>query len=290
MSRLLFIVNPKSGIRKKIDIPVRIKAIISSSHSFEIAITEHKAHATELATRAVADKFDAVIGIGGDGTINECALALLHSQIPLGIIPMGSGNGLARHLKLPMNIDDGLRAITKLKHRDIDTGKFNGHLFLSNAGLGFVAAVAADFDKSNVRRGFTGYSLHTLKTYFSYKSIKYKIVADGKEINDDCFMVNICNSNQFGYNAKICPVADIDDGYLDVVLVHKAGIFNTTKVIYQLFMGNVLKNRFVTHLKAKNIEIQSTIYSHSQVDGEPLALTNSATAAVEPLSLKVIIP
>jgi YegS/Rv2252/BmrU family lipid kinase len=291
MKRIAFIINPIAGIRKKVDVSELIRRHIDSeAFEYRIYHTEYKGHAQILAAQAVEEGFDIVAASGGDGTINEIARALIHTQVSLAILPMGSGNGLARHLGIPLHIPDALRLINRLQTKRIDTGLFNNAVFLSNAGTGFVACVAESFDHKKSFRGFWGYSLQTLKHFFSYKPVNCHITCHDKQWSGYFFTTNACNSNQFGYEARVAPDARLNDGKLEMVLVRKTTIPSYTLLMFYLFFGNVYRHPSVIHVQGTSLHIETDSPVHFQVDGEPLGKNSTFQAQLNPLSLSVLIP
>lgn len=289
MQKILFIINPISGVKKKLNVPDLIKKHFAAAQ-YEIQFTQHKGHATELASKAVKEKYNIVVAVGGDGTINECAQSLLHTEVTLGIIPLGSGNGLARHLKIPLQVEKGLELIKNFNTTKIDAAFLNNKLFLSNAGFGFIADVAEAFDKRKTYRGFTGYALQTTKLFFGYKPKKFIIKTDKVRLEGKFFAINICNSNQFGYEAKVSPASDLSDGLLDVVIMKKSKVYDYIYIMYHLFFGNVLKNKSVIHFTTTKIEIESSNNIIAQTDGEPVEVGEVSEVRIDKLALKIIIP
>jgi diacylglycerol kinase (ATP) len=290
MPRLLFIINPISGGKKKLNIPYLIKKHIDSKFEYEIKFTQFKNHGKDLTVEAVKNNVDIVVAVGGDGTINECASSLLNSKTVLGIIPLGSGNGLARHLKIPLKVKKGIDIINRYQYKKIDVAFLNDKIFLSNAGFGFIADVANEFDKKKSSRGFIGYAFQTLKLFFTYKSEFYKIETDTENIEGNYFAVNICNSNQFGYEAKISPTSDLSDGLLNIVLLKKTNFLNYVNVMYQLFFGNVLKNKSIHHFNATRIIVEGKSIRLAQTDGEPIEVTSISKIYILANSLNIIVP
>jgi diacylglycerol kinase family enzyme len=201
--RIVFIVNPASGVGRQKGIEFLIDRYLDTSKfSFSVWYTEKAGHATELSREAVSQGLDAVIAVGGDGTINEIAQGLVGTDVALGIVPAGSGNGLSRHLMIPMNPGKALRVLNSYKTARIDTATLNGGLFVSVAGVGFDASVAKKFSRAG-KRGFRTYFTIVALSYPMYRPKKYKMVIDGKEITRRALLVSFANSSQFGNNASI---------------------------------------------------------------------------------------
>jgi len=209
--KLLFILNPISGGKKKKAIESLISSYLDHDQfEYEILKTEYPGHAAQLTQDHKFDK-NIIIAVGGDGTINEIARELKDTACSLGIIAQGSGNGLARHLGLSINPRKAIEQINTSRQMLIDTAELNGHFFVSIAGIGFDSLIAHMFTQSK-RRGFLGYGSLSFQEFFKYKEQNYRIIIDGQKIERNAFLIAFANSNQFGYDTKISPLADIQDG------------------------------------------------------------------------------
>ena len=290
MRRIIYIVNPVSGhrrqsrignaIRKETD-PTRIR--------YDIIQTEQGGHAEELSRAAALEGADTVVAVGGDGTVNEVARGILGTGASLGIIPTGSGNGLARHLNLPMNFRKAIRIINEGKIRNIDTATLNDRLFVSLAGVGFDAYVAKKFAKSPAR-GFINYARIAIPSYFSFKPKKYRIVADGQQMERKALMISFANSNQFGSNASIDPVAEIDDGFIDLCIVQKIPFFRLVFIAPAFFLRQFHKTRYVEIIRAREILVSRKRSKKVHLDGDPWKTGREIRVKIQPLSLPVIVP
>ena len=226
MKNILFIVNPNSAKGNEERISRAIESRIDHNiFNVSVTYTQSADHAINLSKKAVAEGIDIIVAVGGDGTVNEVASQLIKTSNTLGIVPLGSGNGLARHLGIPRNIEKAIDLINKQQTSTIDTGSVNGNIFVSIAGVGFDALVAERFARG-VRRGFLGYFQIIANEYFNYKPQTYKLTFDnGKVITERALFVAFANSNQFGYNTTIAPNAKLRDGLLDVCIVKKPQIY-----------------------------------------------------------------
>src|SRR5690606_30640326 len=191
--RILFVVNPISGGKKKKDIEKRVMADLDAAlFDATFAFTAYAGHANELAAHAVADRVDVVVAVGGDGTINEIAAALNGTETALGIIPEGSGNGLALYLGIPLNERAAIRRLNRAEHMVIDSGSINGLPFFNMAGIGFDASVSDRFANDNIR-GPIGYMKAVLAEISTYKPKRYRLDSDGEVIDREAFMVSVAN-------------------------------------------------------------------------------------------------
>ena len=237
----------------------------------------------------LATHCDLVIAVGGDGTVNETAQGLIGSETALGIIPTGSGNGLSRHLKIPMDPAKAIRILNNYKISSIDTATLNDNLFVSVAGVGFDARVAKEFAKSG-RRGFRKYFNIATSAYTHYKPRKYTMVIDGEEITRRALMISFANSSQFGNNTSIDPNAKIDDGFIDVCIVSKVPYWKTLFLAPLLFMKRFDRTSYVEIIQAKEVELVRKKGKSGHVDGDPFVAGKNVHLKIQPLSLKVIIP
>jgi diacylglycerol kinase (ATP) len=218
-SNILFIINPISGGKDKLKIPGLIDANLDrSKFNANYSFTEYIGHASEIAEEAASKNFDIIVAVGGDGTINEIGTKVMQQNKILGILPFGSGNGLSRFLKIPMNTTQAIKVINDCKVRVIDTAKFNDKCFFNMAGMGFDAHISSVF-AGNKSRGLSGYLKLGFKEMLDYKPQTYHIHIDGKEYIRKAFVVSVANSSQYGNNAHIAPNASITDGLLDVCII-----------------------------------------------------------------------
>jgi len=286
--KIRFIINPKSGIGKQKKVDGLISRHLNLSRfDYEICHTEARAHAVTLSSEAASMNYDAVIIVGGDGSINEAARGLIGKDTALGIIPAGSGNGLAHFLNIPLNTRKAIEIINRFQVKPIDTGTINGHPFVSVAGLGFDAYVAKLFSKSRIR-GFWAYAKIIFLQYLTYQPKRYKIYADGKVLKKNAFMLTFANSDQFGFNARVAPTAIIDDGYIDLCIVHKPRLFFIILVIPFIFLGLMHKTPFVKIIKTKNVKVIQSRNNIAHIDGDEIDLGKNIEVHIVPGSLNVI--
>ncbi|MFH0865959.1 MAG: diacylglycerol kinase family protein [Bacteroidota bacterium] len=288
--KIVFIINPVSGIgrHKKAESAI-LKHLDHSKYSFEIAYTDYAHHAAEIAKSASRNGFNVVVSIGGDGSANDVAQGLVHSETIMGLIPVGSGNGLAHHLKIPISLKKAIGIINKLKISRIDTATINDKLFISVAGLGFDALVAEEFARCG-RRGFWSYLKNGMKQFISYKPAKYRLRFEGKEIDCNAMLVSFANSDQFGYNVRIAPGATVYDGFIDLTIIKPISFFSAALMAHRFFLKSVHRSRHVEvhKIKEAHVEISEDVSCH--VDGDPVERTHSATVRIVPKSLNIIIP
>ncbi len=286
--RLLFVVNPISGGRKKDGFEERAENELGGSGaSLSFAYTERPGHAHELARNAVKQGVDVVVAVGGDGTINEVASALYGTDIPLGIIPEGSGNGLALYLGIPLNERAALRRLGQFGSTTIDAGVIEGLPFFNMAGLGFDAQVSDSFAHEKMR-GPLGYLRTILNEIGHYEPRSYTLEIDGVSYEREAFMISVANSPQYGNNAYIAPQASVTDGLLDVCIIHKFPLYSLPIMLFRLFSKTADQSDYLEIIPGRQIIIEREDEGPVHVDGEPKALGKRLHISVEPASLRVI--
>lgn len=289
--KILFILNPVSGVNNKkiVEQSIRKVAEQNSNTLIEIKYTEYQNHGTTLSAEAVAAGFDTVVAVGGDGSINEVAKGLLNSDAALGLIPMGSGNGLANHLSIPFNIEKALKIILQNKQKKIDTVNINDDVFFSIAGIGFDALVARKYARIK-RRGFWPYFEIVAREYPLYEPDFYEVEVNGEQITTEALFITFANSNQFGYNVQVAPQAELDDGLADVCIFNKIPIIKIPFLAHLLFLKRIEELKYVQIIKAKNLKVRRKRESWVNLDGDPVRLGKELSIHVNPRSLNVITP
>lgn len=285
--KILFIINPISGTGKQKIVEQLIEKYLDQSiFDVKINYTKQAKHAIEISKKS-KDHFDIIVAVGGDGSVNEVAKSLINTNNILGIIPTGSGNGLARHLEISMNLKEAMLRLNKLQIKKIDTVKINDYHFLGTAGSGFDAHIGWQFAKAP-KRGFWTYMKITIKEYFNYKEQDYIINYDGKELKTKALLVTIANSNQYGNNAYISPLSIIDDGNVRIVMLKKFPLLYTFEFAYRIFNKKLNRFKFINTVKGKNIKIV-TKKNIIHIDGEPFKMDSPLIIEVVPKSLNVIV-
>lgn len=293
MKSILFIVNKKAGTSEKNQFPRQVKKILDNSlFSYDIVYTQYRGHATELAKKAVENNTDIVAAVGGDGSANEVAHGIAGSEASLAIIPKGSGNGLARTLRIPINTEKALSLINRNQAVYIDAGLADGHIFLSNAGVGFDALIANLF-ADRTGRGLINYAILVTKAMRHYEANTYQLIMDDAETEEKAFLVTVANGNQFGYNFKIAPDAKINDGLLDVCIMKPLKWWQLPVVSVRALTGRLSDSSgFIKHIRCRNVIIRGKgSMEKMQIDGEPVPLmSGSVKITVKPLALKILVP
>jgi diacylglycerol kinase (ATP) len=290
VKNVLFIVNKYSGTGYQPQVEGRI---LTACEKFDlecsIEFTAGRGHATELAKEGVTKKFDRIIAVGGDGTVNEVARGLLHTTTPMGVIPKGSGNGLARHLGISMKIDPALDQILRGKVFRMDTFTMNDHLSLNVSGIGFDGHVANLFGKG-VKRGFWGYTKLVLLEYLSFKEFNAEVKLGDQTRSQKSFMIAIANASQYGNNAKVAPLASIMDQSLHLAIIKKVPTQRGFHFGYQMFTGKLETGKdYECHaFQSGTIELQSPVAFH--IDGEPCGHASSFKIELIASSLNVVVP
>jgi diacylglycerol kinase (ATP) len=286
--KILFVINPISGGKKKTAFNKKVLEVLDMQ-KFKPTFqqTTRPNHAYELGKMAIEEGYDAVVAVGGDGTINELGSALVGSGIPMGIIPEGSGNGLALYLGVPMNETSAINRLNRFETVDVDCGIINEKPFFNIAGLGFDATVSDRFANDSIR-GPIGYLRSVINVISKYKPCKYELTIDGKLYEREAFMISVANSPQYGNNAYIAPNASVNDGVLDVCIVHKFPLYILPMMVFHLFNRSADQSEYVEIIPGKDINIKRLDAGPIHVDGEPINMENDLNIIVKPKALKII--
>ena len=288
--QILFIINPISGTGRKRTIPSDIVQYLDHSHfDYEIKFTERAGHATELAHEAARCGVNVVCAVGGDGTVNEVARAVVHTETALAIIPCGSGNGLARHLQIPQNPRRAIEIINRDVVHCLDYGKINGQPFFCTCGMGFDAFVSMKFASSG-RRGLVQYARNTIGVGFSYKGDTYTIESEQGTETVDAFLIACANASQYGNNAYIAPQATLTDGLLDVTILEPFTVLDVPTLSFQLFNKTIDQNSRIKTFRCQKLRIHRTQPGVVHFDGDPMMMGEDIEVKVFKEGLQVIIP
>jgi YegS/Rv2252/BmrU family lipid kinase len=292
--RVLAIINPISGTRGSPEavryrVQLAKNLLSSAGASYDVRLTERRGHAYELARAAVARQTTLVFAWGGDGTMNEVGRALAFSPTALALIPAGSGNGLARELRIPFNPEQAFKAALRGRDRTIDAGEIGGQLFFNAAGVGFDAHVTTLFNnRPTGRRGLLSYVTIAARELFSYEPDAYTVVTDSETTHHRALLIAVANSRQYGNGAIVAPQANLSDGRLDLVAVRGRSALRTLWDARRLFNGTTAKS---TGVETHPI-IQATIIGRRplclHIDGEPVANTaTTLSVRIHPDALRV---
>ena len=285
----LFIVNPISGGKNKDFLPELLKKELLDKN-YKIVYTEGPEHATLLAQNGIKDGFTDFIAVGGDGTVNEVAKALIGTEFNLGILPQGSGNGLARHNRIPMQIVQAVKMLNKAYVKRIDTCRLNDMPFINASGVGFDAHIGKLFaENKHGKRGFSTYFNMTINEFKNYKSQHYSITADGKKMDENAFLVTFANSSQYGNNAFIAPKASMTDGMIDLCIMKPFPPLTVLELGFKLFTRSIDSSEYVETLKAKEILVERETPGDIHLDGEPFQSGKKLKIEVVPQSLNLLV-
>lgn len=287
------IINPVSGTGSRpgaVEERVELARRTLQAYGVEpqVIVTTAPRHGYELAKEAQKQGAPVVFAWGGDGTINEIGSALAFGSTPLAIIPAGSGNGLARELRIPFQPEKAFAAGMVGRERVVDVGELGGRLFLNVAGIGFDALVAERFNnRPRGRRGALPYFLATFRELLAYAPLHYEIDADGDAIHVRALLLAIANSRQYGLGAIIAPGAILDDGQLDLVVAESGPWWSTVWNMRRLFVGRIDRAPRVGTRRIMNIVVRTDRQLLVHVDGEPFLAQSPLVARVHPAALRV---
>jgi YegS/Rv2252/BmrU family lipid kinase len=281
-----FIVNPRSGYASRA-LP-EIKAFAQAQRA-EVHVTERRRHASELAARAIDQKFELVVAVGGDGTMNEVATILLGTDTAFGLVPCGSGDGLGRHLGIHGPIRRALEILSTGHLHRIDTGLADGHPFITAAGLGFEAEIAQRFNRLR-HRGFARYLTTSAKAFYAWKPEMYRITHDSATSSVLAFTLAVNNANQYGNNALIAPDALVDDGLLDLCTIPPVDFWNALPLAANLFRGTIGKTRGVSIRRGDRFVVERPAPGLLHTDGEMHEAGTRIEFTIRPASLSIMVP
>ena len=288
--KVCLIINPISGTDSKINIPEEVTTSLNPMKSdVIIRITGYPRHASEIAREAVREGYKIVIVAGGDGTVNEAARELINTPTRLGIIPLGSGNGLARDLGIPIDTDKALDIIVRGHTRAIDYGMANDHIFFCTCGFGFDAFISDRFAEER-KRGPLGYVRNVLESVVDFKSDDYELTHDDGFLRERAFILTCANASQYGNEAHIAPGASLDDGKMNVSILKPLNALEIPQTTLQLFTRNIDKNSKMTTLLTRQLHIKRSRAGMMHVDGEPLHAEKEIDVRIFHKGLQVLAP
>lgn len=290
MKDAAIIINPISGTRGKEGLWEVIKSRFRrEGMAFTLYYTSGPDDARRLAREAAGNGCGMVVAVGGDGTINEIATALCHSDTPLGIIPSGSGNGLARTLQIPQTPEKALDIIFGGNLERCDCGVVNGHKFFCTFGIGFDAAVAHKFASAK-RRGKLTYIRNAVEEYIRYRPAPYALSINGEVMVQEAFLIAVCNVPQYGNNVYIAPEASYNDGWLDITLVRNGSPVDTVMAGVGMLAGSFGTNKTIESFRIKEAVITRLAPGPVHIDGEPHEMGTRLEIECIPQVLKVFAP
>lgn len=285
--KALFIVNERSGKKRAFD----VMQVIRDSKVFDCEVLGcgRKEDLDAMIDRAEEEAFDIVYAVGGDGTVHETAKRLIGRRPALGILPIGSGNGFARHIHLPLEPARAIASCRGGRIVTIDTAEVNGAPFLGVMGIGFDAVVADRFASSTVR-GLETYVKEGLRALIEFHPEEYEVTCDAATETHRAFVIAIANASQYGNNARIAPLASLQDGLLDVVIVHDVTVLSAPILVARLFHGSLHRDRSVTTIQCSEVRIRRPADGPGHLDGEPVPLPRELHIRIVPRSLRLLVP
>lgn len=290
MKKIRFVINPISGTHDKDSIiPLFDEILDKARFTWDVAYTERAGHATEIAAEAARQEVDIVVAVGGDGTMNEIARSLVHTNTALALLPFGSGNGLARHLEIPMETKKALDILNTGVVEPMDYGKINGIPFFCTCGIGFDAFVSLKFAEAG-KRGMLTYLEKMLQESLSYKPETYELHTEDKTSTYKAFLIACGNASQYGNNAYIAPRATMDDGLLDVTILEPFTMLDVPSLAFQLFNKTIDQNSRIKTFQCKGLTIHRTKPGVVHYDGDPLMTGEEINIEIIKGGINVVVP
>lgn len=286
--KIVFILNPISGTHNKVVIPQMIASRLDKDKfDYQVKLTEYAGHAADIAKQCAKDNIDIVVAVGGDGTVNEVARSLTHTNTALAIIPCGSGNGLARHLCIPIDIKKSIDIINQCNIEELDYGIINDLPFFCTCGMGFDAFISLKFAESG-KRGPITYVENVLKEGLKYKPETYEVIDETGAKKYNAFLIACANASQYGNNAYIAPNASMSDGLLDVIIMEPFTAFDAPQISFDMFNKTLDKNSKIKTFKTKSIRIHRNGPGAIHFDGDPIMTGEDIDVRIENRGIKIV--
>ena len=286
--KIRFIINPISGVGKKGELPDLINEHLDHNlFEYDIAVTEYKKHAKEIAYQASLEGIDIVCAVGGDGSVHEVGTALIGTQTKLAILPCGSGNGLARHLGIPINIPKAIQCINEHMAIRMDTVLVNDKPFLGIGGYGFDALIAKKFDTYK-KRGFWSYVKLISREFWRYNPINISVDLNGQMKSMPVVLCTIANSSEFGNGFVVSPTSDVTDGKIELCLLKPFRFWSLPSLVYRFFTRTSHKSKFTEVISFQKARIRLS-ENLAHYDGEPFDVRNELNVQVVPQSLSILV-
>lgn len=287
--KIYTIINPISGTKSKKEIPEMMASVDPREYEVHILMTGYEGHATQIAQDAIKDGVECVIAVGGDGTINEVAKALVGTDVVLGIIPSGSGNGLARDLNIPLNYTKALEIIQQGNTASIDYGIANDHIFFCTCGVGFDALVSEKVLNQSSRGKFM-YAKSMLDVYVNFKPEHYKVTTPDGTFDDTSFLITCANASQYGNNGFIAPEADMQDGKMNIAILKSLAPIDIPQTAIQLISKNIGNNANLVEIITSEALIERKTAGVMHLDGNAIQTDKDICVKIIKQGLKVLVP
>lgn len=285
--KIAFVINPNAGVKKKIDIIEFVKNYFPEHISYDLIVWKNPYDFEDVREQILSGSYTVVVACGGDGTVNMVSSVVMNTSMALGILPLGSGNGLARSNRIPLDLEDALTVIARSDVQTIDGALINGIPFFCTAGVGFDALIADRFAASTTR-GFATYFKTSVREFFSYKPNEYKITVDGQELRTKAFLITVANAGQWGNDVYISPEASLNDGILHVSILKPFAVSAIGGIGLKLFRKKIHTSPYLVSLNGKLIEIEFEGQLPVHYDGEPLKADGKLRIEIMPGALKVV--
>lgn len=287
--KIAFIVNPISGTGNKERIPSLIEQTLDKNlFDYSILFTESAGHAAKMATDFASQGYDICAAVGGDGTVNEVARSLVDTETALAILPCGSGNGLARHLCLPLDLKEDIAIINKAHIERFDYGIINGLPFFCTCGMGFDAFISLKFAEAG-KRGPITYVENVLKEGLNYKPETYTVEDESGTHHYKAFLIACANAAQYGNNAYIAPGASMKDGLMNVIIMEPFDVIDAPKIAMDLFAKTLSSNSRIKTFQARNIHVHRSSPGAIHFDGDPIMTDADVDVSMKHLGIKIVI-
>lgn len=290
INKIAFVVNPKAGSNRNKQLIIHlIEQEVPAGCAHSIYLWDHPNEIDGIVKKVMDSGAGLILAVGGDGTVNEIASRITGTEVVLGIIPMGSGNGLARHLGIPLRAREAAKLLSTGSIKAIDSCRINDKYFFCTAGVGFDAHIGKMFANSETR-GFWTYLKITLKEFSRYKPQKYHLIVDEKPVEVNAFLTTFANAAQYGNNAYIAPEADVQDGLVHVAVLKPFSAIQIINLGARLFNKSIHKSKYLETYTGKSLVLERTSGGPIHYDGEPFEMGKRLEVKIFPKSLLVLVP
>jgi YegS/Rv2252/BmrU family lipid kinase len=289
LNQYIFIINNRSGRNKNQELNDRIQSAVKALQlKAQVHSTQHADETTSLVKQGLKDGIRHFIAVGGDGTVNTLAKHLVHTDAVLGIIPRGSGNGLARHFNITKDIQGALTRVLKNNIQTIDAIRINDQWSFNVAGIGFDGYISTRFGE-NGQRGLRNYMKLINQEYKAYPPVEMNIIAKNINLQTSLFQLAIANASQYGNNAIIAPLASLNDQLLDIAMIRKVPLAILPAFLLRVFSGNIDRSKYFKSFKTEKLGIKTSRPVHFHTDGDGKGMSDSFEINVVPECLKILI-
>lgn len=289
MSKILFVINPIAGAKSHKTLVDVIKSQLPATENVHFEIWDSKEKFLLIKERIITEPFDKIVAAGGDGTLSLISQLALKVNTPFGILPIGSGNGYARHLKIPLKVKDAIKVVLSNKMIEVDTAEIDGNYFINIAGLGFDALISEQFSKTK-KRGIINYAALIFKNLFFYRPNSYHLFFNNIEWKGRAVVIDFALGTQYGNNVVISPQSDPCDRKMDICILEPYPFLYNIVLLYRFYSGSIHLSKYYKSYRTDKVNVLLPVKSLAQYDGEAFMVPTEFNVKISVNRLKVLIP